>query len=89
MILYSHGVDEKKEAVCFQSSFLVIVKPSYFKQFTKNDVDCIHLRVVVECVVDVRDILRGNVLLVGEENLDLEIAVLIIEYQFDKGEFVG
>lgn len=43
----------------------------------------------MKCIVDVGDVLGGNVLLVGEEDLDLKIAVLIVEHQFDEGELVG
>ena len=89
LVLYSHGVDQEEEAVSLQPSFLVVVELSRFEQFTQDNVDCVHLGVTVESIVDVGDVLGGNVLLVGEEDFDLKIAVLIVEHQFDEGELVG
>lgn len=43
----------------------------------------------MKCIVDVGDVLGSDVLLVGEEDLYLKIAVLIVEHQFDEGELVG
>lgn len=34
----------------------------------------------MKCIMDVRDVLRCNVLFIGEENLDLKIAILIIKH---------
>ena len=89
LVLYSHGVDQEEEAVSLQSSFLVVVELSRFEQLTQDNVDCVHLGVTVKCIVDVGDVLGSDVLLVGEEDLDLKIAVLIVEHQFDEGELVG
>ena len=89
MVLYSHGVDQEEEAVSLQSSFLVVVELSRFEQLTQDNVDCVHLGVAVKSIMDVGDVLGSDVLLVGEEDLDLKIAVLIVEHQFDEGELVG
>ena len=85
LILYSHGVDQEEEAVCLKSSSLVVVELSGFEQLTKHDVNSIHLGVAVKCIMNVGYILGSDVLLIGQEDLDLETAVLAVEHQFNEG----
>ena len=86
ILSHSHGLDQEEEDICLQSSFFVVVELSWVKQFTKDAVDCIHLRVVVKCIVDIGKVLGSDVLLVREEDLDLKYFCI---YCWAQGRLVG
>lgn len=71
LILYSHGVDQEEEAVGFQPSLFMVVQLFCLQQLSKEDVDCVHFRVALEGMMDVCNILRGDIAFIRKEYLHL------------------